>query len=143
MKNENNLSNSWISLSDDHNWSDTFNPQDVMKTLIHEKKTTALMVGENYHDAETLAFLYYNGIVFGLYSLWLRTPEMKGAERPEIAGILKRFPKTTAIGFLSYTKGFADTYKKEIVPEENMFVEKFAEKKKDTNLNLFNLEDIK
>ena len=81
-----------------------------MRVILNTKdKTRALVLAETETDKESLRVFYDNHVLFGLYQIWLRTPEGKGENRPEIKQYLDQIPTLTGIGWLNLVKGFVPT----------------------------------
>jgi len=68
-----------------------------------------LILCETDNDRESLKILYESKIIFGLYQIWLRSPEGKGENRPEIKPYLDKIPTLTGLGWLNIVKGFVPT----------------------------------
>jgi len=81
-----------------------------MRVLINKKDNTkALVLAESEDDRNALDIFYHNHIIFGLYAIWLRTPEGKGEDRPEVKLYLDKLPHLQGIGWLNIVKGFVPT----------------------------------
>lgn len=68
-----------------------------------------LILAETDNDRETLKILYDSHIIFGLYQIWLKSPDGKGENLPEIKPYLEKIPTLTGLGWLNIVKGFVPT----------------------------------
>lgn len=77
--------------------------------LNSEDKDRALLIAETENDRECLRIFYDNHVLFGLYQIWLKSPEGKGENRPEIKRYLDKIPTLTGLGWLNLVKGYVPT----------------------------------